>query len=256
MTRRPRTTPAVDLRRGHRPLDPGREAVHVRDRFHTGDRRPHGRGPTPSWSRCSRSRPGCWPTGGAGVASSPSATSAPCSASWWARSAPTRPPTSPPPCCWASTSPCRAARARLDRVRHRPRGDGLRPGCSTPCSAGCRCCPARRWCWGPWPGACSGRPRSVPPTSPPRRSSSPPPPSSRASVSPGCTARPAPRRCASTSPPPSGTLRSQPQIAPIVGLLVLTALLSQAVFEFGPLWLVEAEAGTVAHGPAWAGLMS
>ena len=52
------------------------------------------------------------------------------------------------------------------------------------------------------------------------------------------------------------TLRSQPQIAPIVGLLVLTALLSQAVFEFGPLWLVEAEAGTAVYGPAWAGLMS
>jgi MFS family permease len=52
------------------------------------------------------------------------------------------------------------------------------------------------------------------------------------------------------------TLRSQPQAAPIVGLLVLTALLSQAVFEFGPLWLVEAEAGTAVYGPAWAGLMS
>ncbi len=52
------------------------------------------------------------------------------------------------------------------------------------------------------------------------------------------------------------TLRSQPRIAPIVGLLVLTTLLSQAVFEFGPLWLVEAEAGTALYGPAWAALMA
>jgi MFS family permease len=50
-------------------------------------------------------------------------------------------------------------------------------------------------------------------------------------------------------------LRSQPGIAPIVGLMVLTTIVSQTVFEFGPLWLVAAEADTVLYGPAWAALM-
>ena len=53
-----------------------------------------------------------------------------------------------------------------------------------------------------------------------------------------------------------GTLRSQPGMAPIVGLIVLTTIVSQAVFEFGPLWLVAAEADTVLYGPAWAALMA
>jgi MFS family permease len=52
------------------------------------------------------------------------------------------------------------------------------------------------------------------------------------------------------------TVRSQPQLAPVVGLLVLTSLLTQAVFEFGPLWLVDVEAGTALYGPTWAALMS
>jgi MFS family permease len=51
------------------------------------------------------------------------------------------------------------------------------------------------------------------------------------------------------------TLRSQPGIAPIVGLLVLTTIVSQTVFEFGPLWLVAADADTALYGPAWAALM-
>jgi hypothetical protein len=37
---------------------------------------------------------------------------------------------------------------------------------------------------------------------------------------------------------------------------VLTALLTQAIFEFGPLWLVEGGASAGAFGPAWATLMA
>jgi MFS family permease len=52
------------------------------------------------------------------------------------------------------------------------------------------------------------------------------------------------------------TLRSQPGVAPIVGLLVVTTLLTQAIFEFGPLWLVDVDADTAVYGPTWAALMS
>ena len=38
--------------------------------------------------------------------------------------------------------------------------------------------------------------------------------------------------------------------------MLLTALLTQAVFEFGPLWLVDAGAGSGSFGPAWAALMA
>jgi MFS family permease len=39
-------------------------------------------------------------------------------------------------------------------------------------------------------------------------------------------------------------------------IAALTALLSQAVFEFGPLWLVELDAPTAAYGPYWALLVA
>ncbi len=52
------------------------------------------------------------------------------------------------------------------------------------------------------------------------------------------------------------TVRAQPRLLPIVALLVVTALLSQAIFEFGPLWLVELDAGAGFYGPAWALLMT
>jgi hypothetical protein len=39
-------------------------------------------------------------------------------------------------------------------------------------------------------------------------------------------------------------------------LAALTALLSQAVFEFGPLWLVELDAPPAAYGPYWALLVA
>lgn len=53
-----------------------------------------------------------------------------------------------------------------------------------------------------------------------------------------------------------GTIRGDHRLVPIVVLLVLTSLLTQAVFEFGPLWLVDAQAGAGTFGPAWAGLMA
>jgi MFS family permease len=52
------------------------------------------------------------------------------------------------------------------------------------------------------------------------------------------------------------TLRRDPRLVPIVALLVLTAVLTQAVIEFGPLWLVEAGSGAGSFGPAWAALMA
>jgi predicted MFS family arabinose efflux permease len=51
-------------------------------------------------------------------------------------------------------------------------------------------------------------------------------------------------------------IRQNRQLRPVVALLVLTSILTQAVFEFGPLWLVESGTGAGAFGPAWAGLMA
>jgi MFS family permease len=45
-------------------------------------------------------------------------------------------------------------------------------------------------------------------------------------------------------------------VRPIVALLVLTALLLQAMLEFGPLWLVALVASAGLYGPQWAGLMA
>ncbi len=45
-------------------------------------------------------------------------------------------------------------------------------------------------------------------------------------------------------------------VRPIVALLVLTALLLQAVLEFGPLWLVALAVSAGLYGPQWAGLMA
>ncbi|MGH9225622.1 MAG: MFS transporter [Acidimicrobiales bacterium] len=52
------------------------------------------------------------------------------------------------------------------------------------------------------------------------------------------------------------TIGHDRRLLPVAALLVLTALLTQAVFEFGPLWLVDAGSGAGAYGPAWAGLMA
>jgi MFS family permease len=45
-------------------------------------------------------------------------------------------------------------------------------------------------------------------------------------------------------------------VRPIVVLLVLTALLLQAMLEFGPLWMVALGASAGLYGPQWAGLMA
>jgi MFS family permease len=54
----------------------------------------------------------------------------------------------------------------------------------------------------------------------------------------------------------AASVRRRPQLLPIVGLLVSTSLLTQAVFEFGPLWLLDLHAGTGFYGIAWAMLMA
>jgi MFS family permease len=53
-----------------------------------------------------------------------------------------------------------------------------------------------------------------------------------------------------------GAVRHNRRLAPVAALLVLTSILTQGIFEFGPLWLVDAGAGAGAFGPAWAGLMA
>ena len=46
------------------------------------------------------------------------------------------------------------------------------------------------------------------------------------------------------------------RLLPIVTLGVLAAVISQLVFEFGPLWLVALAVPAAAYGPYWAGLVS
>ncbi len=52
------------------------------------------------------------------------------------------------------------------------------------------------------------------------------------------------------------TITRRGRLLPIVALAVLTSLLLQVVFEFGPLWLVALAASAFLYGPYWAGLMS
>jgi predicted MFS family arabinose efflux permease len=46
------------------------------------------------------------------------------------------------------------------------------------------------------------------------------------------------------------------QLVPIILLALLTALLLQSIFEFGPLWLVADDASPGLYGPYWAALMA
>jgi len=48
----------------------------------------------------------------------------------------------------------------------------------------------------------------------------------------------------------------EPRLRPVMLLAALAALLSQAVFEFGPLWLVSLRAPAAAFGPYWAALVA
>ena len=52
------------------------------------------------------------------------------------------------------------------------------------------------------------------------------------------------------------TITQRGRLLPIVALTVLTALVLQVVFEFGPLWLVALAVPAILYGPYWAGLMS
>ena len=52
------------------------------------------------------------------------------------------------------------------------------------------------------------------------------------------------------------TLLRNRSLLPIVLLAVLTGVIMQTVFEFGPLWLVTLAVPAVAYGPYWAGLVS
>jgi predicted MFS family arabinose efflux permease len=52
------------------------------------------------------------------------------------------------------------------------------------------------------------------------------------------------------------TLLRNRSLLPIVVLAVLTGLIMQTVFEFGPLWLVALAVPAVVYGPYWAGLVS
>ena len=52
------------------------------------------------------------------------------------------------------------------------------------------------------------------------------------------------------------TITRRGRLLPIVALAVLTSLILQVIFEFGPLWLVALAASAVLYGPYWAGLVS
>jgi predicted MFS family arabinose efflux permease len=52
------------------------------------------------------------------------------------------------------------------------------------------------------------------------------------------------------------TITQRRELLPVVVLTVLTALMLQVIFEFGPLWLVASGTAPGLYGPFWAGLVS
>jgi hypothetical protein len=46
------------------------------------------------------------------------------------------------------------------------------------------------------------------------------------------------------------------RLVPIAAASIMSALVLQAIFEFGPLWLIALSASPVLYGPFWAGLVS
>jgi hypothetical protein len=52
------------------------------------------------------------------------------------------------------------------------------------------------------------------------------------------------------------TLTRQRMLLPIIALAVLSSLILQVMFEFGPLWMVALAVPPVLYGPYWAGLVS
>jgi len=51
------------------------------------------------------------------------------------------------------------------------------------------------------------------------------------------------------------TIAGRGRLLPVVALAVLTAVISQTLFEFGPLWLVAFSAAPALYGPFWAALV-
>ena len=52
------------------------------------------------------------------------------------------------------------------------------------------------------------------------------------------------------------TIMQRRELLPAIGLTVLSALMLQVIFEFGPLWLVASGTAPGLYGPFWAGLVS
>jgi hypothetical protein len=52
------------------------------------------------------------------------------------------------------------------------------------------------------------------------------------------------------------TLLERGRLRPIIATMVMTALMLQALLEFGPLWMLALAAPTLVFGAHWAGLMS
>jgi MFS family permease len=52
------------------------------------------------------------------------------------------------------------------------------------------------------------------------------------------------------------SMTGRPQVRRVLVLAAMTAVLAQAVFEFGPIWLVALAAPAVLFGPYWAGLVA
>ena len=75
-------------------------------------------------------------------------------------------------------------------------------------------------------------------------------------TSPSCTKPPNVCRWPAISPLTFRTMTREPAVLRVLLLVAAAALLSQAVFEFGPLWLVALAAPAVAYGPYWAALVS
>src|SRR5215218_2222851 len=52
------------------------------------------------------------------------------------------------------------------------------------------------------------------------------------------------------------TLLAHGPLRPVIAAMVITSVLLQAIFEFGPLWMLAVAAPAFLYGPQWAGLMA
>jgi len=52
------------------------------------------------------------------------------------------------------------------------------------------------------------------------------------------------------------TLLADGPLRPVIAAMVITSVLLQAIFEFGPLWMLAVAAPAFLYGPQWAGLMA